>query len=787
MKPLIRWQRQLAWGWLALVLLAVLYNGKVWLVEHRPLETDILALLPADADDPIVRQAFDSVSESAGQIALVLVGSHDWARARAGGAAFTAVLARHAEMFGSTSLTAMESNNALAPWWENRRSLLTNEDRSALDSMPPKAWAQRAMQDVLSPLAIGRIGTWQDDPFGLFRRWLQARAADSPVRPADGVLRVDDGNMHYVVLPVRLVEPAFALKTQRAVVPVIAEARATALRAGPDVRVQVAGFVFPAAAAAKQANRELSIISWGSIFGIVLITWVTFRSLRPIGLVMVSLAVGTIAAVAVTAWWYPKVHLLTVVFGASLIGVAEDYGMHYLCVSDRRRRGPVIVMHDLLPSLGLAALTTIASFACLAISPFPGLQQIALFATVGLLASWLTVVLWFPAMDGAQVTTVRVVAWCEMLRARWFALANGRGRIVFAVVAAAVCTVGLVQLRPNDDIRLLQNLPDGMLQEQTNVGRILQVPLAAQFFVVRAPSQDELFQREEALRTRLDTLVRHNVLTGYQAISTWVPSSVRQRRDSALVNERLYRPGGALDLLQNKLGEDSAWANAVRGKTSAPAVPLTVSTWLASPVSEPLRYLWLGHIGSDWVSVVALKGVENPQMSRIRKAGSGLPGVIWADKITSISSVLGRYRVRMSWILPTSYVVIWLMLLPRYGRRAIRVLAPSACASVAALAVLGLFGEPLQLFHVLALYLVFGLGVDYAIFLTEQTDSPRGDVTVAVGIAAVTTILSLGLLALSSTPVLRAFGLVTLVGITVSLLIAPLFCTTTDPSPRVIK
>ena len=491
MKNVIRWHRQLAWVWLVIVLGAVLYNGKVWLIEHRPLETDILALLPADADDPVVRQAFDSVGRSTEQIALILVGSHDWTRARTAGVAFSDALARHPDLFSPVSLTAMGSDSALATWWKNRRGLLTEHDRVALDSMSSEEWAQAAMRAVMSPLEIGRIGTWQDDPFGFFRRWLRARVADTPVRPMDGVLRVDDGQMHYVVIALKLGTAAQGLQGQHSAVAAVADARASALRTGPDISVERAGFVFPAAASAAQANHELSIIGWGSLIGVILLIWVTFRSLRPIGLIVVSLAVGLIFAVAVTAWWYPQMHLLTLVFGASLIGIAEDYGMHYLCVSDRQKRGRVSVIADLFPSLGLAMLTTVVSFIALAISPFPGLQQIALFSAAGLLGSWLTVILWFPALDGPQIAGAQIVAWSERVRSRWLSLVSGRQKFILLPALAVACAVGLARLRTNDDIRLLQNLPDGMLREQADVGRILQAPFEAQFFVVRAPNEEQ--------------------------------------------------------------------------------------------------------------------------------------------------------------------------------------------------------------------------------------------------------------------------------------------------------
>ena len=140
-----------------------------------------------------------------------------------------------------------------------------------------------------------------------------------------------------------------------------------------------------------------------------------------------------------------------------------------------------------------------------------------------------------------------------------------------------------------------------------------------------------------------------------------------------------------------------------------------------------------------------------------------------------ISGILGRYRVRMSWVLLASYLLVWCVFLPRYGLASWRVVAPGAIASLVAIATLGVFGMPLMLFHVLALYLVFGLGVDYAIFLTERTHASEGDAWFGVNLAAASTVLSLGLLALSSTPVLRAFGLIMLIGTIVSMLAIPLF------------
>ena len=162
------------------------------------------------------------------------------------------------------------------------------------------------------------------------------------------------------------------------------------------------------------------------------------------------------------------------------------------------------------------------------------------------------------------------------------------------------------------------------------------------------------------------------------------------------------------------------------------------------------------------------------------RAADGVQGVQWVDKVAEISSVLGRYRVNMSWVVLGAYAVVFVLLFPRYRGRTWRVLAPTAIASIAALAILGFASQNLQLFHVLALMLLLGVGVDYGIFMQEHPDRRDHTPWLAVGMSAANTILSFGLLGLSHTPALQAFGLTMLLGTALVWLIVPCFGATTS-------
>ena len=339
---------------------------------------------------------------------------------------------------------------------------------------------------------------------------------------------------------------------------------------------------------------------------------------------------------------------------------------------------------------------------------------------------------------------------------------------MFALLAA----LGLSRLSTNDDIRSLQNPPRQLVDDQIALSRLLEAATPVQYYLVRGASAEQVLRREELLKQRLDPLIAAGRLGGYQALSNWVPSAHSQAAHRSLVQDRLLAPDGPLDMLGQRIGEDGAWVAATRAHLTRQVEPLTAEAFLRTAPSEPWRHLWLGQVNGVYASIVALRGFGMAALPALRTAGQGMEGVQWVDKVAEISSVLGRYRAYMGWVVVAAYGLVLLMLLPRYRGRAWRVLAPTALASVATLAILALAGQHLQLFHVLALMLLLGVGVDYGIFMQEQ----RGTIAwMAVGLSAANTILSFGLLGLSHTPALQAFGSTMLIGTALAWLLVPCF------------
>ena len=753
--------RWLAGLWAALMLLVAWDQVQFW--QSSRLDTDVLALLPPDEHQPIVNTVARKLTDENGRQIVVLLGAPDWEQARAAATRFRAEMALHNDVLAPSTVTAASLDEAVAFYVPAREGLLTPAQRDWLSQASVNALGETALMRLYQPTAP-RLTDWHTDPLGLWQDWWLARAAESNVRPRDGELWLSARGQEWVLVLLDSKTGSFAVSGATPVSNALQAARQAATRDDAQTQVIAAGVPLYAEAAAAQANDEMSTIGIGSMLAVLLLVWMTFRALRPIVLVGLSLVAGCAVALSVTALLFPKVHLLTLVFGASLVGVAEDYGFHYF--SARQGKGEADryrVMEALLPGLLLALGTSVLAYLALGIAPFPGLQQMAVFSATGLLAAFLTVLCWFPWMDRGHLRQTAFAARVANNLQRWPRLQATRNWLVLGLCLGGLTLAGLARLRSQDDIRQLYGAPAQLIAEQVQINELLGLPSPAQFFLVRGDSAQQLLQHEEALGARLAPLVQRGALGGYRAVSDWLPSRAMQERNAELVRR----------------AEQQAWSAVTRatGQVPAQAAPpypaLDAEAWLASPASKAIRGQWLGDMDGQYYSVLMLRGVQPGHLAEMEAAGAGLAGVQWVNRTAQISDLMARYRNMMSGYLLAGYASVLLLLLWRFRRQTWRALMPTILGTLVTLSILGWVGEPIQLFTVLALLLLLGMGVDYGIFLLEHPGD--GSAWVAVALAGVSTLLSFGLLGLSATPALRAFGLTMLIGEVSIWILTPFF------------
>ena len=253
------------------------------------------------------------------------------------------------------------------------------------------------------------------------------------------------------------------------------------------------------------------------------------------------------------------------------------------------------------------------------------------------------------------------------------------------------------------------------------------------------------------------------VLSGAQMPAAFVPSAERQRENQKLVQTQLEEPLRARQRVILGMDPDAADA------TVPNLDPLTLNEALASRAVPLLRDLVL----APGLHVVALQGLARPDA--VRAAFADVAGVRLVDPTADFSTLLGKYQQRALLLTGLSALLMFIALAMRYGwKGAGWVMVPSAIAISLAPAVLVLMGQVFTFFHAMAVVLLLSITSDYAIFCAESPADRRSVTLLAVWMAALTTLLSFGLLALSRVPAVHNFGSTMLVGILLAFFAAPL-------------
>lgn len=398
--------RRRFWLWLGAV--ALLGAGYGFGVHGRlQVETDLLAMLPQVERDPLAEGAVRALADATGRRTLFLVGAPDEARARAAAEDLAAALTR-AGAFDRVALRVeLDAAAVDALYGPHRTVLLSDAHRAVLAAGEAARLVEEAQRALYTPAGWLRPRPFADDPLNLYGDFLAQQLPLAGALQLRGDLLVAPSPAGpYVVVTAESAD-AFSLAGNARIEAAIVDAIAQVGRRHPGSDVLGTGVVRHAAAAAASGQAEVALFGSISLAAIVLLIAGVFRGLRPLLLTLVSLGVGTLAAVTACHFAFGRVHLLTLVFGSTLTGVGVDYSLHYFADQFRHRGqwDPRDTLRHVGPAVLVGMLATAAGYFALLLLPFPGLRQMAVFSIVGIAGACATVLLAYPAFANRRPAT----------------------------------------------------------------------------------------------------------------------------------------------------------------------------------------------------------------------------------------------------------------------------------------------------------------------------------------------------------------------------------------------
>ncbi|MFT4197988.1 MAG: MMPL family transporter [Pseudoxanthomonas sp.] len=754
---------------LALAWLAVLVAAGWWLGNALQLSGDLRKFMPA-ARTPAQKLLLDELGEGPGsRLLLMSLAGSDPATLAAQSQAVRARLAADPafELVANGADAGLDAiPEKLLPY----RWLLSDRyDARPLDAASLHDELEQRVQDLGSPAAGLLEPLLPRDPTLETLYLAQSLQPAGLPQQLDGVWFDRSGREALLLAQTRAA--GFDPSGQQRAMDAVHAAFAAAAR-GTRTRLTLTG---PGAFSVEIGGRTRNEAQWiGSLdtVGLIVLLLVAYRSWKIPVLGVLPLASAGLAGLAAVALLFDGVHGITVAFGFTLIGVVQDYPVH-LFSHQRPGLDPRANARHLWPTLATGVASTCIAYLTFLFSGVDGLRQLAVFTIAGLLVAALTARFALPALIDPSPYDH---ADSKLMARLWAGIAKlPRPRWSLAALAAAALAVLALAPGPfwENDLSRLTPVPRAALAQDARLRGELGAPDVRYVLALQAADAQAALRASRPLRVRLDALVKQGALAGYDLAARYLPDARTQRERQA----RLPALSQARAMLDAAVAGTPFRAEAFAPfladlEAARTAPPLTPAMLAGTPLATTLAGLLLQGQGHA-TALVSLSGLKDPAAVSTALAGTGAQLLDLKDASESLVAAY-RGRVLAALAVAALLLVLTVAVALRAPRRIARVLLPMALTTLLILAIQRGLGVQLNLFHLIALILAAGLGLDYALFFDHAGDDRADQLRTlhALIVCSLMTLLVFALLAASSIPVLRAIGSTVALGVLLNFVLA---------------
>jgi len=496
------------------------------------------------------------------------------------------------------------------------------------------------------------------------------------------------------------------------------------------------------------------------------------RSRQSLYVFLVPVCVLGVAGTA-TALVYGSISGIVLGFGAVLLGISVDYALHvYFALQNSsadENHNPAHTLTQISPAITFGALTSCTALAALLVSDIPGIRQLAVFSLFGIIASFFMSLLILPHFITA--TKGRLTNTTQHNTHKSFGVAPLI--TLWVVVLSAGIWFGQ-HTRINGDLRAMSFTPTEVQAEEDATRTIWGSMRDLALIFVRARTFDDALEKNDRVWSFLQT---HNATSPIISLAPLLPAMQTQLQNISRWKAFWQVNGQSaftrLETEQKALGfTRSAFSPFVEFISTSPE---TIS-------SESLHELGI----QEFVDVLAMRDGDDflvltllpDTMDNAALLNDYTERELGAQFVSGsrFRELLGRaMRIDVLRFSGSALagVVLLNAILFRNPRKTLLALLPIGMGVTTVLAVMYSFGQALNLFHIVSLPLIIGLGADYGIFMVCRSEqSAQHQTARAVLFSGLTTLCGFGVLVLARHPALHSIGITVLTGVGAAMITA---------------
>ena len=531
-----------------------------------------------------------------------------------------------------------------------------------------------------------------------------------------------------------------------------------------------------AVANAQQIKNDIQLTVTIAMILLMTVFIVFYRKLTvPIILFVPTLFAGLLA-MAILSVIRSEISAISLGIGAVLLGVTLDYSLHIL-THIRNNETVEELFQSVSKPILMSSLTTAMAFLCLLFVDSQALQDLGVFAAISVIGASVFALVFIPQVYKGTSNNYSKKSVIDKLAAYDFHKNKILIRTIIGLLILSAFTYQNVTF--NKDISKLNFQPEVIKSAEAKLDKLINISSKSLYLIAFGTNEQDVLKTNDDIFNKLQNLESNQNILSFNSVGALVTSDKNQQ-EAIDAWDRFWTPEikkhAQFNLVENgnTFGFKSSTFQAFYALLDHEFQPLTIDAYKninVIPINDFIA------TDGDFMTVSSVVNVEESQIQNVKNTFKDVPKTLVIDRQAINETLLGHLKNDFNNLLGYCFIAVLLLLFLFYRNLKLTLVTviPIIITWFVTIGIMGLFHLEFNIFNIIISTFIFGLGVDYSIFMTNGMRSGASSMSThktSIILSVLTTILGVGVLIFAKHPALHSLATISIIGILAAMFIS---------------
>jgi 1-acyl-sn-glycerol-3-phosphate acyltransferase len=549
---------------------------------------------------------------------------------------------------------------------------------------------------------------------------------------------------------------------------------------GNKVGMSYFGATPVAVANATQIKSDVQKTSIFATVTLILILAFFYRNISTPILIFIPSIFGAIFALAVLYFFKGTISAISLGISSILLGETTDYSI-YVLTHLRNKKDIKLLYKDISKPLMLCGITTGITFLCLFFIKSEALQDLAIFAALSVVAtsffSLVLIPLLYKTKNEVLVPKLNII---DKLGS--YSYHKNKFLIVSVFVLLIISLFTYSKVTFNNDLSSLNFMTPELKKTEKYLENIANISSKSIYLVTHGKNYEEVLENNNKLFSVLEKDKKAAKILNFSSIGGIVFSEEIQKQKIQEWNS-FWDSEKKLSLKRNLISNGNKYG--FKEHTFSVFYETLNQNFNAISFQEyaKVKSFFLEEFVANkhnFYTISTLVKVPNDKRDSFVNDIKKQVNTVVIDRQETNEVFLNSLKANFENLENYSFIIIFLVLFIAFRRLELAIVSiiPILISWIFTTGIMGIFDIQFNVINIIVCTLIFGIGVDYSIFMTMalQKEHTFGKIELptyktSILLSVATTILGIGVLIFAKHPALKSIALIGIIGIFSSLII----------------